>query len=202
MILVTVFMFLYMHKIPQNLYTKFRYRDRAGFQAKRHFVLGAQLLAQARSTKDAAAAKSFAKSAAEEADRSIELDPKDAAAHILKAMALNLQGFKTSALDALNAALSPLTAKSLSDEEKGDALFKRAELKVSLSSRDGNVDSAVADLVESVKLKKNNAMSFCLLGECYEKKQMKAEAKEAYENAIRVEPDSTQAQQALDRLAS
>jgi len=201
LILVTVFMFLLMHNIPQKLYSKFRYRNRTAFQAKHHFVLGAQLFAQARSAKDPSAAASLAKSAAEEADRSIALDPKDAAAHILKALALDLQGFKTSALDSLDVALSPLAAKSLSDHEKGDALFKRAELKV-LMSRDGRVDSAVADLVESVRLKDDNVMSFCLLGECYEKKEMKEEARKAYENAIRVEPKSKKAQEALDRLGS
>jgi len=201
LILVTVFMFLLMHNIPQKLYSKFRYRNRTAFQAKRHFVLGAKLFAQARSAKDPSAAASLAKSAAEEADRSIALDPKDAAAHILKALALDLQGFKTSALDSLDVALSPLAAKSLSDHEKGDALFKRAELKV-LMSRDGRVDSAVVDLVESVRLKDDNVMSFCLLGECYEKKEMKEEARKAYENAIRVEPKSKKAQEALDRLGS
>jgi len=201
LILVTVFMFLLMHNIPQKLYSKFRYRNRTAFQAKHHFVLGAQLFAQARSAKDPSAAASLAKSAAEEADRSIALDPKDAAAHILKALALDLQGFKTSALDSLDVALSPLAAKSLSDHEKGDALFKRAELKV-LMSRDGRVDSAVVDLVESVRLKDDNVMSFCLLGECYEKKEMKEEARKAYENAIRVEPKSKKAQEALDRLGS
>lgn len=200
-ILVTIFMFLFMHNIPQKLYSKFRYRNRTSFQAKRHFVRGAQLLAQARSTKDPSAAYSLAKSAADEADLSISLDPKDAAFHILKALALDLQGFKTSALDSLDAALSPLAAKSLSDHEKGDALSKRAELKV-LVSRGGRVDSALADLVESVRLKDDNAMSFCLLGECYEKKEMKEEARKAYENAIRVEPKFKEAQLALDRLDS
>ncbi|KAM7516905.1 hypothetical protein LguiA_006488 [Lonicera macranthoides] len=200
-ILVTIFMFLFMHNIPQNLYSKFRYRNRTSFQAKRHFVRGAQLLAQARSTEDPSAAYSLAKSAADEADLSISLDPKDAAAHILKALALDLQGFKTSALDSLDVALSPLAAKSLSDHEKGDALFKRAELKM-LVSCGGGVDSALADLVESVRLKDDNAMSFCLLGECYEKKEMKEEARKAYENAIRVEPKFKKAQLALDRFGS
>ena len=54
----------------------------------------------------------------------IELDLKDTTAHILKGLALKLQEFKTSALDSLNAALSPLCAKSLTGKDRGDAFFK------------------------------------------------------------------------------
>jgi len=202
MILFAIFMFLYMLNIPQKLYSKFRYRDRTAFKSKRHFVRGAQFFSQARSAKDRAAAVAFAGAAVEEADRAIALDPKDAAAHILKALALDLQGFKTSALDSLDVALSPLAAKSLSDPERGDALLKRAEVKLAMDRDGDRVDSALADLIESVKLKGDNAMSFCMLGECYEKKKMEDEAKQAYENAIRVEPNSKKAQDALARLGS
>lgn len=201
LILVTLFMFLWMNNVPQKYFSKLRYRNRSNFQAKRHFILGAQLLAQARSAKDRSSATSLAKSAAEEADRSILLDPKDAAAHILRALALELQGFKTSALDALDVALSPLASKSLSGEERGDALLKRAELKVALNRR-GRVDSAIDDLVDSVTLKKDNARAFYLLGECYEKEEMREEARKAYEDAVRVEPKLTVAREALDRLGS
>ncbi|KAL6194555.1 hypothetical protein ACLB2K_035637 [Fragaria x ananassa] len=69
------------------------------------------------------------------ADKAIALDSKDAAAHILIALALDTQGFKTSALDAIDVALSPLCKKSLFDAERGDALYKRAEIKISMNWR-------------------------------------------------------------------
>uniref|UniRef100_A0A5B7BNE3 Uncharacterized protein n=1 Tax=Davidia involucrata TaxID=16924 RepID=A0A5B7BNE3_DAVIN len=202
-ILFTVFMFLLMYNIPQKAFTKIRLslRNPADFQAKRHFIQGAQLLAQARSAKDPSAASSLATSAADEADRAIALDPKDAAAHILKSLTLEFQGFKTSALDSLDVALSPLAKKSLSDHERGDALFKRAELKMTLA-RGERVDSAVADLVNSVRLKNDNAVAFCLLGECYETEGKTEEARKAYEDAVRVEPRYTAAREALVRLGS
>ncbi|KAK8692365.1 hypothetical protein V6N13_075830 [Hibiscus sabdariffa] len=197
-ILVTIFMFLAMHDIPQKIFTKIRYRNRAGFQAKRHFVLGAQLLAQARSSGSRSSTVSSAQQAESEADKAISLDPKDAASHILKALALDLQGFKTSALDSLDAALSPLASKSLTDKERGDALFKRAELKMSMN----RVDSAIDDLTKAVELLGDSANAFCLLGDCYEKKKMKAEAIAAFEEALKVEPTSTVARAAIDRLGS
>lgn len=201
LILVAVFMFSLMYKIPQKFIRKLRYRNKSDLQARRHFVVGAQLLAQARSSKDRSAVSTIAKSAAEEAEKSIALDPKDAAAHILKALALDLQGFKTSAIDAIDVALSPLAVGSLADEERGDALFKRAELKLGLSRR-GRVDSVVDDLVASVKLKGDNGKAFYLLGECYECKEMREEAVKAYEGAVRVDPNYKPAQEALDRLGS
>ncbi|KAK4352304.1 hypothetical protein RND71_027822 [Anisodus tanguticus] len=90
-------------------------------QSKRHFVQGAQLLSQAKATtaKDRLAATSLAKSAEAQADLAIALDPKD--------------GFKTSALDSIDVALSPLAVKSLSEQERADALFKRAELRLAAS---------------------------------------------------------------------
>ncbi|XP_076924286.1 uncharacterized protein LOC143586686 [Bidens hawaiensis] len=199
-----LFMFLWMLNIPQTLFNKFRYREKSSYAAKRHFVRGAELLARSRSTADRAAAAILANSAVEHADKSIAVNPKDAAAHILKALALDLQGFATSALEALNAALSPLAAKSLSDGEKSDALFKRAEIKMKMNKGgDGDgVESAVADLVESVLLKSENAAALRLLGECYEKKEMKEEALKAYLDSVKIEPKSAKAQAALVRLGA
>ncbi|KAE8684568.1 F-box protein [Hibiscus syriacus] len=201
-ILVTIFMFLAMHDIPQKIFTKIRYRNRAGFQAKHHFVLGAQLLAQARSSESRSSTASLAQKAESEADKAISLDPKDAASYILKALALDLQGFKSSALDSLDVALSPLASKSLTDKERGDALFKRAELKMSMNRRSSHVDSAIHDLTRAVKLLGHNARAFCLLGDCYETKNMKTEARAAFQEALKVEPTSTVAQAAIDRLGS
>lgn len=207
--LVMIFMYLYMHNIPQNLLKKFRYRDRAHLRAKHHFVRGAQLLSQARSPSNSRSDTiSLAKQAEEEADKAISLNPADAAAHILKALTLELQGFKTSALDSLDVALSPLAVKSLTDKEKGDALFKRADLGMALAGggggkhQSGRVDLAIEDLTQAVKLCEEKAKALCLLGECYELKKMKEEAKSAYEEALKAQPELVSAQKALDRLGS
>ncbi|KAF7850665.1 hypothetical protein BT93_L5135 [Corymbia citriodora subsp. variegata] len=198
--LVAVFMFLAMHNIPQKALSKLRFRGRKNLQAKQHFVRGAQLLGQARSAPSRSAASSLAKDAAAEADKAILLDPRDAASHILKALALDLQGFKTSALDSLDVALSPLAAKSLSDPERGDALFRRAQLKFALNRR-GRVDSAIEDLTQAVKLS-CGAKALLLLGQCYEAKKSKEEAAKAYKEALEIEPTLTAAQEALDRLCN
>lgn len=83
LILLTLFMFLLMHNIPQKFFSKLRLRNRADIQAKRHFIQGAQLLAQAKAAKDRSTTTKLAKSAESEADAAIAMDPKDAAAHIL-----------------------------------------------------------------------------------------------------------------------
>lgn len=192
--LVMLFMFLLTQNVPQNLFSKLRlFSRRSHLQAKRHFVLGAQLLSQATSSSD----RSLAQRAEAEADRAISLDPTDAASHILKALALELQGFKTSALDSLDAALSPLAVKSLSDGERGEALFKRAELRLA-----AGCGGAVEDLVESVRLKGDNAKAYGLLGQCYEKKGLNEEARKAFEDALRVQPNYDSARDALVRLGS
>uniref|UniRef100_A0A2N9GD77 Uncharacterized protein n=1 Tax=Fagus sylvatica TaxID=28930 RepID=A0A2N9GD77_FAGSY len=208
LMLIVVFMFLAMHDIPKKVVAKLRsYRNQADVQAKRHFVIGAQTLARARASKTRSTTISLAKEALAEAEKAIELDPKDAAAHILKSLALDLQGFKTSALDSLDVALSPLCAKSLTGNERGDALFKRAELKMAMvTARRGSdavrVDSVLEDLNQAVSLSSDNAKAFCLLGECYEVKKMGEEAKKAYEDALKVEPRLTVARDALARLSS
>lgn len=201
-ILTGVFMFLSLYDIPQKFISKLRFRNRAELQAKRHFVIGAQLLAQARSSKSKSSASSLAKQAETEADKAISFDHKDAASHILKALALDLQGFKTSALEALDLALSKPAVKTLTEKEKGDALFKRAEVKMSMNRRGGRVDSAIDDLTEALKINDDNVKALCLLGECYEVKKMRDEARNAYESALKIEPSWTDAQAALDRLGS
>ncbi|KAK7825730.1 hypothetical protein CFP56_032791 [Quercus suber] len=208
LLLLMVVMFLFMHDIPKKIFSKLRaYRNRDDIQAKRHFVLGAQSLAKARASKTHSAKIALAKQAVTEAEKAIEFDPKDAAAHILKGLALDLQEFKTSALDSLDAALSPLCAKSLTGKDRGDAFFKRAELKMAMAANarrggEKRVDSAVDDLNEAVSLSSDNVRAFCLLGECYEMKKMNEEAKKAYEDALKIEPKLTVAREALNRLGS
>ncbi|KAK7861015.1 hypothetical protein CFP56_029268 [Quercus suber] len=148
-----------------------------GGQFQRHFVLGAQSLAKARASKTHSTKISLAKQAVTEVEKAIELDPKDTTAHILKGLALDLQEFKTSALDSLNEALSPLCVKLLTGKDRGDAFFKRAKLKMAMVAKarcDGEkqVDSMVDDLNEAVSLSSDNVRAFCLLGECYEMKEM------------------------------
>ncbi|KAK9284732.1 hypothetical protein L1049_023909 [Liquidambar formosana] len=200
-LLLTLAMFIAMHNLPRQALTKLRSRNRASVQVNRHFAQGAQLLARARSTRARSTSLTLAKNAAAEADKALSLNPKDAAAHILKALALDLIGHKSSALKSLDLALSPPAVKSLSDRERGDALFKRAELQMSVNRR-RRVDSAVADLVEAVKLSSDNDKAFCLLGECYEMKGMKEEARKAFEEARRVEPGSVAAREGLERMGS
>lgn len=198
-IIVVIVMFLFMYKIPQKYIAKYRSRssNTSNIQARRHFIAGAQHLSKSRSSRD----NSAAKLAVEEAEKAITLDPSDAASHILKALALEMLGFKTSAIESIDVALSPLAVKSLADDERGDALYKRAELRLGVSGEE-RVEEVVRDLVESVKLKRENVKAFVLLGECYEKKEMKEKAVEAYENAIRVDSDHKVAKEALKRLGS
>ena len=89
-----------------------------------NFVLGARSLAKARVAKTHSTKISLAKQVVTEAEKAIELDLKDAAAHILKGLAFNLQEFKTSALDSLVAILSPLCTKLLIGKNRGDEFFK------------------------------------------------------------------------------
>ncbi|KAF8404719.1 hypothetical protein HHK36_009608 [Tetracentron sinense] len=201
LLLFAVGMFFAMHDFPKKVIAKLRPKGGAKVEAKRHFVQGAQLLTRSRSEKNSTASVSLAKEATEEADKALALDPKDAAAHILKALALDLQDQKSSALKSLDAALSLPAVNSLSASERGDALFKRAELQIAVD-RILQVDAAVSDLVEAVKLSPKNFKAFCLLGQCYEQKEMAEEARKAYWEARRVEPNSTAAREGLSRLAS
>ncbi|CAL1394270.1 unnamed protein product [Linum trigynum] len=88
---VTVFMFLYSHSIPQKIYAKLRQRALAAdAEANRQFVRGAQLLSQARWSSVSATRSTLAKQAEEQADKAIAYDRRDAAAHILKGLALQI----------------------------------------------------------------------------------------------------------------
>lgn len=197
MVLLMVLSYFFMNDIPKKLWTKLRTRNRADIQSKRYFVEGAQLLARARSSKS----RALAKEAQARAQRAISLDPTDAAPYLLKALALDFQGLRSAALDSIDQALSPLAAASLSDSERADALLKRAELRLASSQR-GRVDSALADLEESVELSPNNAKAFSALGECYVRKKMNDDAVRAYRQALQLEPQLLAAQQALQRLDS
>ncbi|KAK4263082.1 hypothetical protein QN277_028554 [Acacia crassicarpa] len=177
-----------------------RKRTRHNHQSNRHLVQGSSLLARARSNSHGPRSIAHARSALIEADQALSLSPRDPAAHILKASALDLIGHRTAALRSMTSALSTPHVKSLSAAEREDALVMRAELKLAVNRR-RRVDSAVEDLVEAVRLSEGrNTAAFCLLGECYEGKGMREKAKEAFQRAIELEPDSVKARHGLDRL--
>lgn len=199
--LVSILMYLWSNNIPQKLFTQYHsYRNRHKHQARRHFVLAADHLAKGKFS-----------SAVSEADAAVLLDPTDAANHILKALALELQGFKTSALDSLNVALSPLAAASLEKEEKADAMAKRAGLRIEVS-RLARVDSdgvdeevwrlAERELREAVALRAESGRAWCMLAECCEELGKREEAIKAFQEAVRVAPDSVVARSGLERLGS
>ncbi|KAK6154157.1 hypothetical protein DH2020_013796 [Rehmannia glutinosa] len=200
-LILTLGIFYVLQALPKRAFNKLRSKARPNNQAHRHFIQGAQFLSRARSTKTRSTAFNLAKSAVNEADKALALEPRDPAAHILKAMAQSLLGHKTSALKSLDSALSPPAVKMLSEREKGDALLKRAELNFVLN-RKRRVDSAIEDLVEAVGLSPDNAKAFCLLGQCYEIKGLKEKAKDAFEEALRIEPSFKEARDGLGGLGS
>ncbi|KAL0431829.1 UNVERIFIED_CONTAM: hypothetical protein Sradi_0808900 [Sesamum radiatum] len=200
-LIFTLCIFYVLHILPKRAFSKLRSKARPSNQAHRHFIQGAQFLSRARSTKTKSTAFNLAKSAVSEADKALALEPRDPAAHILKAMAQSLMGHKTAALKSLDIALSPPAVKMLSGREKGDALCKRAELQIGLNRR-RRVDSAIEDLIEAVGLSPDNSRAFSLLGQCYDMKGLREEAKKAFEDALRIEPELKEAQDGLGRLGS
>lgn len=86
-------------------------------------------------------------------------------------------------------------------------MVRRAELKLAVNKR-RRVDSAVKDLEEAVRMSDEEGgaevktKAFCLLGECYEFKGMREEARKAFEDAIKLEPGPSLARQSLNRLSS
>jgi Tfp pilus assembly protein PilF len=165
-------------------------KERAREQARRHLVQGTRLLG-----------RSKPREAAVEADKAISFYPKDAASHILKAFALERQGHVGSALRSLNTALSLPVVKSLSLSEKAEALVKRADV-VLAGSPGGKrrLEVALGDLHASLAINPDNAKAYYLLGRCYERKGLKAEARQAFEAALRIDPSYRDANQAFSRL--
>lgn len=213
-ILGSALMYLWMYDIPRKLLAKYySHRDRSKHQSRKHFVKAAELLSKARSfPKSSPHSLSSAAAAAAEADAAVRLNPSDAANHIIKTLALDLQGFKTSALESIEVALSPLAVGSLSAGERADAMVKRGELRMEVSrlgrvrvDSDEGVDESVwskveAEMREVVAVRPELGKAWCLLGECCEGLGRREKAKEAFEEAIRVQPDSVAAKQGLDRL--
>ncbi|CAK9169194.1 unnamed protein product [Ilex paraguariensis] len=197
--------FFALQNFSKQALTKLRTKNRSTAECHRHFVQAAQLLAKSRSSRNKTTSLNLAKSAVVEADKALSIEPKNPAAHILKALAQDLMGHKSSAIRSLDIALSPPALKSLPERERADALIKRAELQIAVN-RKRRVDSAVADLVEAVRLygdnTNRNSKAFCLLGQCYETKGLREEAKNAFAEALRIEPGSVVARDGLNRLGS
>ncbi|CAL1377484.1 unnamed protein product [Linum trigynum] len=202
-IALTVAVFVAIQYLSKLFLSRQRANNRTALQSNRHFIQGSQFLARARSAaaKNSSQSQSLAKQALAEAESAAALSPKDPAPLVLKSVALDLLGHKAAALKAIDSALSPPRGKALQGKERGDALVKRAELKVAVNRR-RRVDSAIEDLTVAVQLGASGEKGYCLLGQCYEWKGSKEDAKWAYSEALKFEPNSKLALDALGGLSS
>ncbi|KAM7274947.1 hypothetical protein ACFE04_016813 [Oxalis oulophora] len=192
--------------IHRPKFIKHRTKTKTTVQSTRHLNQAANFLSRAKSRdrKD----KTLTKSALHEADQAISISPRDPKPLIVKAMALEIVGRESSALRSLDLALAVPRVKALAEKERGEALVKRAELKMKVNLK-RRVDSAIEDLEEGIRVLSRQEKKFdsvglglglCLLGECYEYKGVKEKAQWAFEEALKIEPDCLKASQGLDRL--
>ncbi|CAN1165329.1 hypothetical protein LINPERPRIM_LOCUS33683 [Linum perenne] len=199
---LTIAMFLSIQYLSKLFISKQRAKNRTSVQSNRHFIQGYQLLARARSAAhNSSQSQTLAKQALTEAESAACLSPKDPAPLILKSVVLDFLGHKASALKAIDSALTLPQGKALQGKERGDALVKRGELKIAVNKR-RRLDSAIEDLKEAVDCGGGGEKGFCLLGQCYEWKGLIDDAKWAFSEALKVQPTSKLAREALDRLHS
>lgn len=212
--LLALIVLLSLQSLPKRCLSHIRRRSSSSphSQSQRHFFAGAQLLARATSAKPSSSSSkstSLLKSAIAESDAAIALDPRDAAPHILRALALRHLGRPLPALKSLDTALSSPQSKTLNPKERADALVKRAELHLQINRR-RRADMALADLLQASRLRGSgkdrdrdrdkDGKVECLVGECYEAKGMRQEAKEAYGRALEADGSLEAATEGLRRL--
>ncbi|OMO56290.1 Tetratricopeptide-like helical [Corchorus capsularis] len=205
-LILTLAIFFAIQYVPTKAVTKHRTDNRATTQTQRHVTRATHLLSRAKSNPHKDQSETLAKTAIAEIEKALSISPKDPTPHLLKSLALDLLGHRGSALRSLDLALASSRVKSLAEKERVEALVRRAELKLAVNKR-RRVDSAVTDLEEAVRLSKEEeggvqikTASFCLLGECYEFKGLKEKAKKAFNEALKIEPESSVARQGLERL--